>query len=167
MPKLQKVKVELIPPRKDGQLTPPYEMMRSIRKKNHHHSRKAKIALAWRKDIKPDKDGHILLGKCIKASDLQRELSEYDFVILLNRDAWEHEKFGHKRQRALLDHELCHVGVVYRHGKRLKNDHGKYVFRTRKHDVEEFSEIVSRHGVWKHDLEIFAEALLGYKRRRK
>jgi hypothetical protein len=42
----------------------------------------------------------------------------------------------------------------------MKNDRGKYVFRVRKHDVEEFSEIVERHGIWKHDLQVFADALL-------
>lgn len=153
-----KVRVELIPLDE-----PEYEMMAKIRKRHHYHTRKAKIALAWRIALKPDSDGHLLLGKCIKASDLQRELSEYDFVILLNKEVWEDKKFGHKRQKALLDHELCHVAQVYKHGKRVKNNHGKYVFRTRKHDVEEFSEIVDRHGIWKHDLEVFAKALLKSK----
>jgi hypothetical protein len=166
--KRKRVRVELIkvesgtPP---DYVDSPYYMMEKIRKRHHHHTRKAKIALAWRTALKPDTDGHLLLGQCVKASDLQRELSEYDFVILLNKEVWEDKTFGHKRQKALLDHELCHVGQVYRKGKRLKNDHGKYVFRTRKHDVEEFSEIVDRHGIWKHDLELFAKALL--KRRHK
>jgi Putative phage metallopeptidase len=159
---LRKVRVELIP---QDTSNPLYTMMRRIRERHHHETRKAKVALAWRIALKPDTDGHLLLGKCIKASDLQRELSEYDFVILLNKEVWEDKTFGHKRQKALLDHELCHIAQVYRKGKRLKNDHGKYVFRLRNHDVEEFSEIVDRHGIWKHDLELFAAALL--KRRHK
>lgn len=159
--RLRKVSVELIPKN-----NPAYEMMKSIRQRHHRHIRKAKIALAWKKSIKPDRDGHILLGKCRKSSDLQREVSEYDFIILLNKEAWEHEEFGRKRQKALLDHELCHAAQAYdKKGKRLKNDRGKYVFRVRKHDVEEFSEIVERHGIWKHDLQLFADAL--FKGRKK
>jgi hypothetical protein len=157
---LRKVSVELVP--LDN---PAYEMMAKIRKRHHSHIRKAKIALAWKKHIKPDRDGHILLGKCRKSSDLQREVSEYDFIILLNQEAWEHKEFGHKRQKALLDHELCHAAQAYdKRGRRMKNNRGKYVFRMRHHDVEEFSEIVDRHGIWKHDLQLFADALL--KRRK-
>lgn len=160
---LRKVSVELLTRLANPEI---YGMMDKLRKRNHHHVRKAKIGLAWKKSIKPDKDGHILLGKCIKAGDLQRELADYDFIILLNKEVWEHEKFGSKRQKALLDHELCHAAQAYdKHGKRMKNDRGKYVFRVRHHDVEEFSEIVERHGIWKHDLEVFAEALLKGKRR--
>jgi len=158
--RLRKVSVELIP-----LSHPAYKMMTKIRERHHRHIRKAKIALAWKKKIKPDRDGHVLLGKCKKASDLQREISAWDFIILLNKEVWEHEKFGSKRQKALLDHELCHAAQAYdKKGKRMKNDRGKYVFRMRHHDVEEFSEIVDRHGIWKHDLQVFADALL--KRRK-
>lgn len=158
---LRKVSVELIP-----EDNPAYEMMRKIRKRHHQHIRKAKIGLAWKKKIKPDRDGHILLGKCRKMGDLQRELSEYDFIILLNKEVWEDDKFGYKRQKALLDHELCHAAQAYdKEGKRMKNDRGKYVFRMRHHDVEEFSEIVDRHGIWKVDLQRFADAL--FRKRHK
>lgn len=161
---LRKVSVELITRLGNPDI---YQLMDKIRKRYHHHIRKAKIGLAWKKSIKPDRDGHILLGKCRKASDLQREVSDYDFIILLNKEVWENEKFGYKRQKALLDHELCHAAQAYdKHGKRIKNNRGKYVFRVRKHDVEEFSEIVDRHGIWKHDLQVFADALIKAKRRR-
>lgn len=153
--KHRKVKVELIPVD-----SPEYEMMYKIRKKYHDGIRKAKIGLMWLLKVKSDSDGHLLLGKCKKASDFQRELSEFDFVILLNKEMWEHPKFGHKRQKALLDHELCHASAVYDdEGHRVKTIRGKYVFRTRKHDIEEFREIVERHGCYKRDLEEFAESL--------
>ena len=38
------------------------------------------------------------------------------------------------------------------------------VWRVRGHDVEEFEEIVARHGVWKRDLERFAEAIAKRKK---
>lgn len=158
----RKVAVEFIPLDSHA-----YEMMSKIRKHNHSGIRKAKIALMWLLKVRPDKDGHLLLGRCKKASDFQRELSEYDFVILLNKQMWEHPKFGHKRQKALLDHELCHAAQSYDgEGHRIKNKRGKYVFRTRKHDIEEFKEIVERHGLYKSDLEEFAKSLMkGMKKR--
>ena len=38
------------------------------------------------------------------------------------------------------------------------------VWRVRGHDVEEFEEIVARHGVWKRDLEKFVEAIAKRKK---
>ena len=160
--KKRKVAVELIP--FDD---PAYGMMKKIRHHYHQGIRKAKIALMWLLKVKPDKDGHLLLGRCKKATDFQRELADFDFVILLNKEMWEHPKFGHKRQKALLDHELCHAFSVYdREGHRIKNVRDKYVFRTRKHDIEEFREIVERHGLYKADLEEFAKSIFkGMKRK--
>ena len=62
---------------------------------------------------------------------------------------------------ALIDHEMCHAApVVNKEGKHKKDERDRYVWRMRDHDIEEFHEIVKRHGIWKRDLEIFAEALL-------
>ena len=142
-------------------------MMAKIRKKYHHDIRKAKVALMWRIAYKPDKDGHLILGKCHKVSDLDKELSKWDFVILLNKEVWNDPKFTDKKKAALLDHELMHCGKVEnKNGHSKKDERGRYVFRTRKHDVEEFHDIVKRHGIWKRDLEIFAEQLLLRKRRK-
>ena len=157
----KKVRVELIPPKH-----PAYVMMAKIRKRYHYSTRKAKIALMWRIAYRPDRDGHLVLGKCKKASDFQRELAEYDFVILLNKEVWNDKKFGERRQRALLDHELCHAARLERHGKSVKDERGRYCWRMRDHEIEEFREIVERHGLYKADLERFAEAILKAKRRK-
>jgi hypothetical protein len=36
---------------------------------------------------------------------------------------------------------------------------GRRIYRMRKHDLEEFSAIAARYGLWKRDLEQFAAAL--------
>lgn len=155
------VKVKLIPPG-----TAPYKMMEQIRKKHHHWIRRARIALVLKKKMKPDKDGHLVLGRCQKMTDTVKELAPWDFVIYLNKEVWNDEEFGKKRQVALLDHELCHAAPVYnKSGKQKKDIRGNYVFRYRDHEIEEFREIVERHGCYKKDLELFAEALL--KKRKK
>lgn len=67
---------------------------------------------------------------------------------------------------ALLDHELCHAApslddetldVKY-------DERGRPVWRVRKHNIEEFTEVVERHGLWKKDLERFAEAIAKKRR---
>jgi hypothetical protein len=152
---LKAVRVELLPEKDNA-----YSMMSKIRKKYHQEIKHAKIALVYKIGLKPDKDGHLELGQCHKTSDLQKEFAEWDFVIFLNKESWNHERFSDKKKKALLDHELCHAGIVYtKDGHRKRDERKRFVYRVKHHDLEEFNDIVERHGIWKHDLELFAEAL--------
>ena len=160
-PKPKAINFEMIPPM-DGMHEPePYKILREIREKYHSDLSKARIALAWRKKLKRDGDGHLILGRCVKASDLQRELVDWDFVILLNREVWFDEAFTPAKKRALVDHELCHADAARdKDGFPKRDERDRFVWRTRKHDIEEFRDIVKRHGCYKADLEEFAKALL-------
>ena len=89
----------------------PYKLLDEIRRKYHEHLADAEIAVAWRKETKPDKDGHVVLGRCVKVAGLYREMLEYDFVIVLNREAW-NLGFSVEQKTALIDHELCFPGEV-------------------------------------------------------
>jgi hypothetical protein len=118
-----------------------------------------RIALAWATSWKPDVDGRLVLGKCKKASDLDRELAPFDFVILLNRDFWLNARVTDGQRDALLDHELMHAAIAYdEHGDPKVDARGRTVYRIRKHDIEEFRDIVARHGCYKADLEDFFRA---------
>jgi hypothetical protein len=164
-PKPKSVNFELIPPM-DGDHEPePHKILREIRNKFHKDLDQAKIALAWRKKLKADKDGHLTLGKCVKASDLSRALAPFaDFVILLNREVWRDMDFTDKKKKALIDHELCHAAPVFnKFGHQAYDEEGRAIWRMRRHDIEEFTEIVERHGFYKHDLEMFAKAVLAKK----
>lgn len=66
------------------------------------------------------------------------------FVIEINKQAW--DVLNKKQKRALVDHELCHC--------LWDVEKGLYM---RTHDVEEFSEIIKRHGLWQPDVQLFAE----------
>jgi hypothetical protein len=142
--------------------TPMYDLLYRI-VADHHEDldrTQVRIALAWATSWKADVDGRLMLGKCKKATDLDRELAPYDFVILLNRDFWQNPRVTDVQRRALLDHELMHAAVVYDDQGDLKTDErGRQVYRIRKHDLEEFSDIASRYGCWKRDIESFAQAL--------
>jgi len=151
----KKINFELI---EEG--TEPYTILADMRE-FHDEVDGAQIALAWNDNLSPDKDLHLILGKCVKISDLQKEFTAYDFVILLNRDVWEDPEFTIEKKRALVDHELCHAAPqTDKDGEPRLDERDRPVWRTRKHDIEEFHSIVLRHGCYKRDLELFAEALL-------
>lgn len=158
-PKPKKINFQLIPPSGGHEA---YKIMAELRAKYHEDIAAAKIALAWRTSLKPDVDGHLILGKCVKATDLNREVAPYDFVILLNREVWDDCDFNKTKKVALLDHELCHASIAVdkKTGEPKYDERGRNVWRVRKHDIEEFAAIVERHGCYKRDLEKFAEALL-------
>jgi hypothetical protein len=140
---------------------PVYRLLRELVLAYHEHLKDARIALAWCTSWKPDVDGRVTLGKCKKASDLDRELAAFDFIILLKKSFWQDLAVTPDQRRALLDHELCHAGVKLdeRTGEPVFDERGRKVYRVVKHDVEEFSAIAERYGHWKLDLEHFAQAL--------
>jgi len=161
-PKPKRINFQLIPPNGGHEA---YKLMAELRNKHHESTSAAKIALAWRIGLKPNVDGQLLLGKCVKASDLNREVAPYDFVILLNREVWDHCDFDRTKKLALLDHELCHAEIVLDKdsGEPKYDERGRNVWRVRKHDIEEFQAVIERHGCYKRDLEYFAKALLRRK----
>lgn len=160
---LKKVRIELIPEKESE-----YKLLTKMRKKYHPEMKRARIALAWRIAYKPDKDGHLILGMCHRTSDMLKEFAEYDYVILLNKEVWNDKEFDTRKKLALLDHELCHTGrVMNKDGHQKRDERKRYCFRIKKHDIEEFRSVVKHHGVWKHDLELFAEALLKKRKREK
>jgi hypothetical protein len=159
VPKAKKVNYELI---QAGSLSgqPMYAMLRELIDNYHAELRSARIALAWNLSWKPDVDGRVTLGKCKKASDLDRELYQFDFVIMLQYEFWQDAEVTDEQRRALLDHELSHAAPkMGDDGEQVEDERGRKVWRMRKHDIEEFSAVVQRHGTYKRDLEHFAQAL--------
>ena len=135
-PKPKKVSYELIKPNsKVGE--PMYAMLEELVDKHHEDLAQARIALAWNLTWKPDVDGRQQIGKCKKASDLDRELMGFDFVIVLLREFWEEKAVDDHQRRALLDHELCHGALkLDKDGEPVEDERGREVYRIRKHDVE-------------------------------
>jgi hypothetical protein len=158
----KKVNFLIIPEQDErGNEPEPYQILNEVRDLHHRDTKQARVALAWRLRTKADKDGHITLGKCIKVSDLHREFADYDFIVTLNKEFWEDPAVTKAQKIALLDHECCHMAPTYNGetGEHEVDERGRYLFRTRDHDVMEFYEIVQRNGLWKHDLITFAKVL--------
>lgn len=157
-PSRKAVNFQLIPEKESV-----YKTANKIIKKYHKSLRRAKISLVWRTSLKADRDGHLMLGRCIRVGDLLKEYIPYDFIILLNKEIWEH--LTSKQQKALLDHEIYHAApAIGKDGHQKKDVRGRYCFRTRKHELEEFSKIVERHGAYLPDIQRFAEALKGKRK---
>ena len=160
--KRKKVLVKILERKHGGKVTEAYRIMESLVDEHHKHLSDAKIAIAWRFGWKPDTDGRVTLGQCRKRSDLDRELgngdSQFDFVILLNHEHW--NSISTAEQQAIMDHELCHAEVCKdANGEPKTDENGRRVWRIRKHDLEEFREVVSRHGRYKSDIERFGEVM--------
>lgn len=158
-PRRKAIKVQLIPKpeRRSKDPTCPYFHLDKMLA-HHQHLDEAKIAIAWMLDVKANVDGFLVLGKCKKQTDLDREMREFDFVIFLNATTW--KQFDEKQRAALMDHELCHAGVAEdkKTGDPVLDEKGRRVYRTKKHDVEEFESVIRRHGLYKRDLQTFAKA---------
>lgn len=143
---------------------PIYARLQRIVAAHHEDIREARIALVWHLSWKPDVDGRVTLGMCRKVSDLDRELrgdyNAFDFIILLNKKWWTDPLTTHAQRDALLDHECCHAAVSFDQGGEPNVDErGRTVYRLRGHDVEEFAEIIKRHGTYTRNLELTAAAL--------
>lgn len=156
----KKVNVKLVSREHAGRVLAVYEIMESLVEKHHGHLSEAAIAIAWRFGWKANADGRVTLGQAKKGGDLDRELHGYDFVILLNHEAVNGGTLKQHQLRALIDHELCHCQVSKdKNGEAMTDENGRTVYRIRKHDIEEFQEIVARHGLWKDELEAFVAAV--------
>jgi predicted metallopeptidase len=101
--------------------------------------------------------GKVRLGSARKVSGLTAFLGKAEepfFVIEIAAEQW--ASLPEEARRALVDHELSHCGVDTYEDKEgtIKQD-----LRIIKHDLEEFNDIVRRHGLWRADVEAFAAAL--------
>lgn len=137
---------KLIDPKREAEI---YALMASIIHEHHTHLIEAKIQLCWKFGWKRNKDGILTYGKCKKASDFEAELGDADFIIFLNGDLW--DKLTDPFKKALLDHELCHAFGLFDAEK------NEWKWRVKKHDLEEFNQIVDRHGLWRREVEEFIE----------
>jgi hypothetical protein len=139
-----------------------YRLLEELVAEHHPHLAEAKLVLLFNRSWRVSAAGRLILGKCKLGSDLDRALADYDVAIQLNEEFWLDEETSEQQKRALLDHELCHAKLRLDpdSGEPLLDDLGRRVYAIRPHDVEEFEDVIKRHGTYKRDLERFAAALL-------
>lgn len=78
-------------------------------------------------------------GKCIKCNSELTYYADVDYIIEISKLTW--DLLDEKARYLLVYHELLHIHIAY---DEQKDD---YKFLIRKHDIEDFREIVDRHGV--------------------
>ncbi len=96
-------------------------------------------------DIKLRDGKKLVIAKVAKLGPVTTVLSDYDFVIEVNERWW--KPLTEKEREAVMDHELAHCG---------RDSRGWYI---KEHDVQEFKEILERHGFYLADLREFAKAV--------
>jgi len=84
-------------------------------------------------------------GKCQLVSGVHQFASGYQFVIQFNHDVW--QTLTGLQREALVFHELEHIGY----------DVEKDKYYVIPHDVEEFSRVVHKYGLWREDVKKFMD----------
>lgn len=155
-------------PRKTDQGTdhPVYQQMDGLIAAYHPDLATAKIAIAW-KDFQQDKDGRESFGSSKVCNALDRQMHSFDAIISLNEDWWHDPKHTDREKSAFLDHCLCGIVPDCDQAEDQRQDeNGELVWRKRAHDVEAFSEVIERYGVYTKGLEK-AESTMLVRRQRE
>jgi len=144
--KRKAVKVQFIERVHVGKVVECYAIAEQIITEQRTDLKNITIGFAWHSGWRPDADGLLKLGCCKKRAELDRELDKYDFVILLNKDAW--KTFEAKHKMRLIFHELEHAQICLdKNGEPMKDERGRFVCRIRKHDFEEFRSVLAQYGL--------------------
>ncbi len=112
-------------------------------------------------DKTPKSKGREIWGTCRKISNLpaflanEQEGSDPFFVITISEPVW--DVLPPDKRVALVDHELCHASAEAVQNE--DDDEADPVkLSINPHDLEEFTCIVRRHGLWRDDVEAFVSA---------
>jgi hypothetical protein len=130
-----------------------------IVREHHEHLLNTRIEYVFGDSV-GNSGGKEVWGRARKKSGLDamfaerhipRNYDQYDmvlgfFIIEIAEPIWLQLSMQHRR--ALVDHELCHCEVDFETGK----------LKIRPHYVEDFPQILRRHGLWKADLQVFGAA---------
>lgn len=115
-------------------------------------------------DKAPKSNGREVWGTCRKVSNLNaflansQEGSDPFFVITISEPIW--EILPPKSREALIDHELCHAWAEAQQEETDDGSEDVVKLSTNPHDLEEFTCIVRRHGLWRDDIQAFVDAAL-------
>lgn len=134
-----------------------YPFADSIIEEFHPHLKPEPIIFAWRTG-KWQSGGSIIRGEATVISgraaflaniglEEPEEGPDQQFLITINEGAW--LGMSGDERKALIDHELCHC--------RVDEDSGQLLCVP--HDLEEFTCIVERHGLWKRPLQEMEQAM--------
>src|SRR3990172_7846031 len=106
----------------------------------------ANIGFIFRDEAQKQSNGRLVLAQAQRITSKLQVYLEYDFLIWVSKKDWE-GRLTDAQLEALIDHELCHC---------IRNSNG---WAIRPHDVQEFWQVIKRHGLWSNDLQGARELL--------
>ena len=121
--------------------------------KHHRHLLQCRVTFLFC-DKTPKKAGREVWGTARRVSSLNAFLAGEDdadgpgafFVIVISEPVW--NLLRPEQRVALIDHELCHCWVE-------EKEDGNLSLQLVSHDLEEFAQIVLRHGLWREEVTQF------------
>jgi len=144
------------------------ELLREIVGAHHTHLAEARIVILFRKPA-ASRDGVTEFGKASLVPAKYRVLTNADFLVVLGFEPW--EQFIPQTRRAALDHELSHCTVEWApetdetgrvvedaSGEPVltnlpaRDSQGHIIWKIRHHDIEEFTGVIERNGLWREGL---------------
>lgn len=104
----------------------------------HPWLKAARICFVFRNEAQKQGD-RFILGQATKVPDKMKPHFEYDFLIWISEN--DYTPMPELQQEALVDHQLCHC--VF----------GNMGWKIRPHDIQEFSDVIARHGIYSPDVQ--------------
>lgn len=130
---------------------------------HHTHLQRARILWLFT-NSKRTRGNKVTLGTAGRLNAVQKFLSSglvsvekgYDFIVLIDGSRWDSAL---KTQReAMVDHLLCRMRLRERHNQRTGAITRTWV--TVAPDVEEFTDVILRHGIWLPEQKRFVKLIL-------
>ena len=90
-------------------------------------------------DIEKTQNRKVVFGDCTKVAERYRWCCPYDFMITIYEPNVVNYGLNAKQKRALVKHELLHVGIDY-----SGNEPSYYVAP---HDIEDFRAVINEYGL--------------------
>ncbi|WP_054948959.1 putative metallopeptidase [Numidum massiliense] len=102
--------------------------------------------------------GKIKLGMAKVLTPFERFETDAECAVIVNGDIW--GNLNVKQREALVYHELCHFEEMTDAMGNPKEDENKRpMYKTVGHDVEEFSAVVRKYGLWMADVRKFGQVV--------
>jgi hypothetical protein len=139
----------------------PYIIMDALIAQYHPELAETEIVVGYNYGWKENRDSRIILASVSLFSDFDRQMHNKDVKILLNYNYWHSPATTDDNRHALMDHQLCHPRPVMDAdlGIPVRNDMGMIKHYLRAHDIEDFSCVVERWGIWLYEMEKCAEVM--------
>ena len=127
-------------------------MAKKLIGKYHGFLREAKISYVF-KDATWNKDGKPCAGEVKLMSPYVHVLTGFDFGVIINYKYW--LQLDTKLREAILDHLLSSCTAD-------EDKEGNFKWKKAKPSVNEFPEVIERHGAYTEDLKNLDDALAEY-----